>query len=270
MSVLKTYLTVIVLTTITITSAIYAAIFYYNQRPYTKDLVCCTYAEDIRWLHYAALHYDRVYLYIKNPARIHEVQQEFQESNITIMPFDNIGSCDTVYLHHIITHYNDLADRVAFLKGSCNLDTDKRYYYYYYLPFWKFYPDWEKLFPGNSWYKNDRDYGLRAFKMKYYQFRYNPAAPFEPSQYDNFEAFLHSRFTKRQSDNLIKYCYKNIIGGNFFVGRNNIQRYPVEMYERLVDTYKTGPNREIDHFQERLWGLLFANTLPDFSYLDKV
>jgi hypothetical protein len=232
--------------------------------------VCCAYAEDIRWLHDAALHYDRVYLYIKNPARVNEVQQEFQEPNLTVIPFDNIGSCDTAYLHHIITHYNDLADRMAFLKGSSNLDKKQRYYYFYYLPFGFFYPYWEKVFISRYVYKHHPTLGIRAFSIKEYQFRYNPAAPFEPSQYDNFEAFLHSRFTKKQSDNLIKYCCKNIIGGNFFVSRDNIQRYPLEMYESLVDTYKTGPNREIDHFQERLWGLLFANTLPDFSYLDTV
>ena len=50
-----------------------------------------------------------------------------------------------------------------------------------------------------------------------------------------------------------------IYGGNFIVNVSTIHRYDKEIYEKLINYDCKFPNREIDHFYERIWGLLFSN-----------
>lgn len=234
-----------------------------NSPPvFTKALVCCAFNEDLKWLHNAAAHYDNIYLYIKNPNRIKEVTLEFQhEQKISVIPFQNIGSCDHIYLYHIITHYDNLPDKIAFTKGS-SLPV-KRRYSYSYLPIarnpflYKYFLDTDEL--------NLRKEELKAFSLDDYSFTFHKDvhAPFQKSPYNSFEDFLLARFSKPQVDNLFKYASTIIFSGNFLVNNDNIKRYPREVYIKLFDETTPGPNREVDHFQERLWGLLFSNTLPN-------
>ena len=141
---------------------------YHNPLPQASDMVCCAYNENLKWIHSAARHYDRIYLYIKNTERFDEVAAEFQESNIEVIPFENKGSCDHIYLHHIITHYHDLNDRIAFMKGS-ELKVNV-YCYYFYIPLGL------KVLPiCASWHEPQV---WRYFSLSDWQFRNNPDAKY--------------------------------------------------------------------------------------------
>lgn len=234
----------------------------YKPPVHTKALVCCAFNEDVRWLHKAAAHYDNIYLYIKNANRVKEVTLEFQHNQkIQIIPFQNIGSCDHIYLYHIITHYDHLPDQIAFTKGS-SLPT-KRRYYYAYLPLGA--NSFLYNYFINTHDINSKKEDLKTFSLDDYSFTFHKEvqAPFQKSPYKNFEDFLLAHFTEKQVNNLFKYSSNIVFSGNFFVNHDNIKRYPKEMYVNLFDEHTPGPNREIDHFQERLWGLLFSNTLPN-------
>ena len=41
------------------------------------------------------------------------------------------------------------------------------------------------------------------------------------------------------------------------VERDNIRRYPLELFKAMASQPKY-PNEEVDHFIERIWGLLFT------------
>ena len=77
-------------------------------------MVCCVYNEDITWIHNETQQYDKIYIYVKNKKRINKLKKEFLNNKINIILLENIGSCDPVYLYHIINNYNSLEDTITF------------------------------------------------------------------------------------------------------------------------------------------------------------
>ena len=97
----------------------------------TIDLVCCVYKENIDWIKQERHKFNNIYIYLKNNSRSESIYNMFRNyDHIQVHTIDNIGSCDHVYLYHIITHYYNLPDKLVFCKGTYNKYYDSNYKYY--------------------------------------------------------------------------------------------------------------------------------------------
>ena len=95
------------------------------------DLVCCVYNENINWIKGEQYKFNNIYVYVKNNSRIESIYNMFHDfDHIQVYTMDNIGSCDHAYLHHLITHYYNLPDKLVFSKGTYNKHYDSDYKYY--------------------------------------------------------------------------------------------------------------------------------------------
>jgi flagellar basal body-associated protein FliL len=200
------------------------------------DLVIAFCREDLTWVFTVARQFRRVYIYTKcggcveNTTLLHELQTT--HTNIRIIPLPNIGSCDYVYLTHIIEEYHTLPTAIEFHVGTGNRSSRRMRYYFNYL-------------------------GLWGFSLHKYTFTNHVHMPFKRSVYNNLWHYstvvlgteLTSRLWKRT-----QYIY---MGGVFMATRDEIQKHPRKVYEQLRHT-QHHPNEEVDHFIERLWGPLFT------------
>ncbi len=230
-----------------------------KKNNHTKHLVLAVYNENITWVKKEIPKFNFIFVYIKNESRINELKELFKnDNNVLVISMNNIGSCDHVYLYHIINNYNNLADMNTFSKGT--------------EPLIKY-----NKFPDNKYVNkllgifNTND--LKKFSLSDYKFTNNKDAKFEfkKSKYNNLEEYLIDKFGKIFTNTLLKYsssiftftCFEKTIysfKGYFTVSKKKIIQYKRKLYEKLIEFETKGPNREIDHFHERIWGILFTNT----------
>lgn len=214
----------------------------------TSSLVVCAYNENIDWIESKETidKYTKIFVYIKNKDRFDKIKKN-NHKKIKYISLDNIGSCDFVYLHHIINHYSDLTDIVTFSKGTYK----------------KNIPKYNIISKSNSNNNNSK-----KFSLNYWNFSNNKNLNFkyQKSEFKNLEDYLLSIFKKESVDKLFSNSSYIIYAGWFTVSKDNIHRYKKKIYEKLIN-YKGGPNREIDHFHERIWGLLFSNTDTNIELL---
>lgn len=220
-----------------------------NRTKKTYSLVVCVYNENIDWLYDEknTFKYNEIYVYIKNKERAETFLANNNESNkIKYIQLPNIGSCDFAYLYHIIKNYDNLTDYICFSKGTFK-KTIRTYNDFNYI-----------IKPMYKLKQNVRR--LQNFKLEKYNFKFNKNLnfSFEKSEFKNLEHYLLSIFNKEGVDILFKNYTTIIYGGYFNVSKINIHRYDKKIYEKL-QVNKGGPNRELDHFHERIWGLLFSN-----------
>jgi hypothetical protein len=203
----------------------------------TNSMVCCVYNEDITWIHNEIQEYDKIYIYVKNKQRINKLKNEFTHTKINIILLENIGSCDHVYLYHIINNYDSLEDTITFCKGTYINKINK----YTYTK------------------KTSNNNALKSFKLNNWNFTYNTHSKYYKSEFNNLEEYLLSIFSKKNVDKLFSYSTYVLFGGYFTVTKDNIRRYNKNVYNKLINYDIKQPNREIDHYHERIWGLLFSN-----------
>ena len=205
----------------------------------TNSMVCCVYNEDINWIHKEYNNYNSIYIYIKNKNRFDKLKKEFLDNKINIILLENIGSCDHAYLYHIINNYNSLEDTITFCKGTyTNTNLINKYTYTK---------------------KSGNNNALKSFKLNNWKFTYNTHSKYYKSEFNNLEEYLLSIFSKKNVDKLFSYSTEIIYSGYFTVSKNNILRYNKNVYNKLINYDIKHSNREIDHFHERIWGLLFSN-----------
>lgn len=222
---------------------IFIIIYFCNYEVFSnikKELVICVYREDINWINNIIDKYDKIYIYIKNNKRITEVKNKFKHKKIKIIELENIGSCDHAYLYHIINNYNNLSDIVVFSKGTYRKNIHK--------------------YNINKNNTNKTNNFLKKFKLNNWTFSHNKTDfKYIKSNYSNLNEYLESLFDKHFVSKLFNDSDNWLMGGYFSLDKNNILRYPIYIYKKLINYKIKHPNREIDHFQERIWGLLFSN-----------
>ena len=152
----------------------------------TNSMVCCVYNEDITWIHNEIQEYDKIYIYVKNKKRINKLKKEFLNNKINIILLENIGSCDHVYLYHIINNYNSLEDTITFCKGTYINKINRNIKYTYT----------KKLGNNNA---------LKSFKLNNWKFTYNTNSKYYKSEFNNLEEYLLSIFSKKNVDKLFSY-----------------------------------------------------------------
>lgn len=267
------------------------------------DLVVCVYNEDITWLHKEQHKYNHIYVYVKNQSRTTSIHNMFNSyEHIKVYVIDNIGSCDHVYLYHIITNYYNLPDKLVLCKGTYDKYYDSDYKYYGSNKINK-YLMWNKLIIifilllsitlFMLWFKNILSRTLiylslfaliiisicvivtrksyitktsRAFKLKEWKFSNNNNNTKFIQTHDNIYSYMTNIFNTKFVDDLFKN-YKYVINkGYFSMSKDNIQQYPISVYESMINYKIKSPNRDIDHFHERIWGLLFSNSINTKTY----
>lgn len=230
-----------------------------KKNNHTKHLVLAVYNENINWVKKEIPKFNSIFVYIKNESRINKLKELFKnDNNVLVISMNNIGSCDHVYLYHIINNYNKLADLNTFSKGT--------------EPLIKY-----NKFPDNKHVKKllgiFNTNHLKKFSLSDWKFTNNKDSKFKfkKSKYNNLEEYLIDKFGKIFTNTLFKYSSsifsltyleKTIysLAGYFTVSKKNIMQYKRKLYKKLIEFETKGPNREIDHFHERIWGLLFTNT----------
>jgi hypothetical protein len=77
-------------------------------------IVIARYRESIDWINKIPKNF-KIFIYNKNnePLNIFDINE-----NINIINLPNIGREGDTYLHHIITHYDNLPDRIIFTQGD--------------------------------------------------------------------------------------------------------------------------------------------------------
>lgn len=268
------------------------------------DLVVCVYNENIEWLHKEQHKYNKIYVYVKNIMKVESIHIMFNDyEHIKVYSMNNIGSCDHAYLYHIIKNYYNLPDKLVLCKGTYNkyYDTDYKYYgsnhIYKYLRLNKvvivililLY-----IILSILWFKNILSQKAKylslftlmiisacvivirkmhyinrtspKFKLKYYKFANNNNNTKFITTHNNLYSYMTNIFNTKFVDDLFKNYEYIIFKGYFSVSRENIQKYPISVYKSMINYEIKSPNRDIDHFHERIWGLLFSNSINTKTY----
>jgi hypothetical protein len=277
------------------------------------DLILTYCAENLMWLRNRSEHYRRIFIYSKCGNTVApEVLNEVQPHPIIIRA-PNVGSNDYAVLHHIISHYNDLAPLSIFCEGadwfnlchadhvlrpsSLRVESSGSLGHLLYPPFPQFLaPDLTCLkrgfcstrpvcgtfdkgtFQACGRVKARKDgtrvgiwagtaAGIGGFSLKQgHAFQHSKVkAEYYPSMFANMSDWLVATVGDDLANSILEGGERLALGGFFAAESSNLRRYPRELYIALADQQKHS-NEEVDHFIERLWGLLltYRNAARDF------
>lgn len=200
--------------------------------------------------------YERVFVYSKCGADLHVLEKAFRSlcgsnTSVDVVPLPNVGGCDHTYLTHIFRRLgsNDggtsaLAPVTVFTKGR---------------------PDAAALCvtqpleraPARrqSMKKELSNFSLNAWQHTFNRDQTNQG--YVKSRFDNFGAWLHGSLGSPLAEYLLDHGQKAVYGGYFSAEAWTLERYPRAMYWALLQQ-QVSSNEEVDHFIERLWGLLLS------------
>lgn len=212
----------------------------------TTDLVVAFCGEDLSWIR-DLQGYRRIYVYTKCKQKVSLPKR------VTVRSLPNIGSCDYVYLQHIIKSYDEEnpPGRIEFTKGTHSLQRHCRLERRTHM--------WSKfaLFVTQMM-KRQRGFNLDEYKFSFHN---SEKFPFLKSPY-NYSQWCDVVFGGRLADFLFSAAQYPIFGGYFSLSNAQIHAYPVGMY-KCMQSYQKAANEEVDHFIERSWGLLFTLTFTE-------
>lgn len=191
-------------------------------------------AEEIDWISKQCHLYKHVFLYTKCGKSTNVVSNL---KNVSIIPTANIGSCDFVFLTHIINNYEVLEGYITFAKGR---DSSQKF---------------KILHPSSKYFKSDRC-DLSWSMGDSYTFTNNTTRfEFHKLGLPHGE-WMKDCFGERMRDHMTTYT-RVAYGGWWSVHTDRIKKYPINMYKRMRD-YQRFPNEEVDHYIERSWGMLMT------------
>ena len=233
------------------------------RKPVWVQVVVARYAEDVSWLE-------------KLPFRDILVIDKYDKQQkrrgdpppyAKVVKLENVGRCDHSYNHHIITHYDRLADVTLFVPGSCAAFKSK----------------WSKLEwvvkhvcrTGSSAFAIDERYSRpvheeqATFQIDNYMATgsanaaANPEVALQKSEHRPFGKFFKHHFPEHPGVHELTYQ------GIFAVAREHIRQTPRATYARLCSELDSHSNPEAGHYVERCWMALFhpvprsCMSLPD-------
>jgi hypothetical protein len=217
----------------------------FNTSDIKIDLVISRYSEDIKFLKEDYFNDFNIIIYNKG--------SPIEDPCIKL---DNIGRESHTYLHHIVANYDNLANVICFLPGSCMDHTfDKKIKTYKTLDLVK--QTKKTVFVGG--YVNGRD--IYNFKL------------------DEWESTNQNNKEKTDTHKL-KKCFSQPFGtwyennfpnvelrfitwnGIFAVSKKHILQHSKEYYEKLLMQLSDSSNPECGHYFERAWVSVFER-IPD-------
>lgn len=217
-------------------------VFPSTLRLLSSHLVVAFCGEDIRWIANETEFYDQIFIYTKCQGKIPSKLQNHPK--IVIKDLPNIGSCDFVYLHHIVKCWDSLPYMVSFSKGTYRSNY-KHLYTYRKDKSQSYNPKKYSQFELNDW----RFSNHKERKMKFHR-----------ANIRGLGKWLKFNIGEKG------YCILRngqamIHGGAFSALSKDIKRHGKEMYEKLMKPMSHA-NEEIDHYVERFWGPLLTTYSP--------
>ena len=252
------------------------------------QLVIAQCDESLDWLKTRARLYERVFVYAKCAfgGRLERTRRAVAGmSNVEVIPSPNVGSNDYAVLQHTIRHYYELAPLTVFCEAGqywlCHPDTvvrpklkDRRTTTRSpYLRLTQF-----RSGPSDSWpfsAKNSGPYGPHyagTFTCSHWgNYVYGQASKekgrdqkqgdfkqsFALTNFSSLEAWLRDTAGDQLAEYLLQHAGHLTLGGYFAAEAANLRRYPIELYKAFA-AQQLHPNEEVDHFIERMWGLLLT------------
>jgi hypothetical protein len=208
------------------------------------ELVVATCMENLDWLGEYSKKFKRVTVYSKcNRERMLP-----RAPNITILPLPNVGSCDYVYLTHIIDNYDDLLDVVEFSKGRPRLFERSP------LPL-----VCTCCAPNSSESQKILDFSMKDPHLFGAPFHapMNEKYEWNASPYSTLGDWADVQEGHIDRNNFHRDYCNVIYQGYFTVTRTMIHQTSKETYIYFQKQQKHA-REEVDHFFERMWGPLFC------------
>lgn len=219
---------------------------YFLERHKNIELVVSRYNENLNWLSEQPFKNYSVIVYNKG------VNEDFEkpEKLKAIINLPNVGRESHTYLHHIISHYDNLADVTVFLPGSCNLaykktraknvieNVEKNYNTYFI----------DKI---DNVYEKFKDFKMDDYKSSDQSNKQvNSETNLTMSKYRPFGVWYKTHFGD------IKVS-KTSYFGIFAIHKRDIWKHSKEYYKELLDELSVSSNPEVGHYYERAWGVIF-------------
>ena len=206
--------------------------------PHSLDIIIAHYNEDLSWIEEARALCEtaRFFIYTKG---IHSSTSALYPFAI-VVPLPNVGRESHTYLHHIITHYDDLAEHVLFTQGN-PFDHKPREEFF------------EAFIKGTCTHANARDWYPIPDKANV-TYTWTPQIENVAKHPNRFIGiwwdFIFDK--KEQYENALKVVW----GGIFRVHKSYITRRPHLFYRRAIATVSYDANPIEGHYFERAWGNL--------------
>jgi len=219
------------------------------------DVVVSRYSENLEMLKdFPADKYQRIFIYNKNPT---PYESTLERATVENLP--NIGREAHTYLHHVIKHYDDLADTTLFIPGSVRNKP------------WK---DFQLYKIRKSLDNGPGSFIVRSTRPKSMEHDFQIDSH-ELSNSSNKSLNKESKLTPASIRPLSKWLEHYMPGedmhclgvfGTFSATRDDIRKRPKSFYEELIKTVDT-TNPEAVHYMERLWANIFS--IPEKNCLDR-
>ena len=194
------------------------------------EIVVAKYKEDISWTR----NFENVIIYDK--------------SNNKDLP--NIGREAHTYIHHIIEHWNNLANITVFLQGNPHDHTSH-------------YENGEQSMMLSTFI----DFLISSARANGFSqnYSYRPMdAIYEAKKGSNYEVpdsftiSIHSYF-KRYTNTEIHRNIKFYVGAQFAVSKEIIQCIPLWKWKEMLDSLSYSYTPVTAHYMERIWYLMFKD-----------
>jgi UDP-galactopyranose mutase len=209
------------------------------------DLVIARYNEPLDWLQKINISkINRIFIYNKNSEPIRFTENLSFNKKIIIKNIPNVGRESHTYLNHLITHYDDLSDRIIFtqakfsdhLYGNRSISTK----------FNDFFADTRSFFVAYPY-----DEGIK--KLRIFFWIQNTRLNKDGYCFEDWaKAFVEPHLDKIiNSTIMIKY------GACFTINREDCRSRPLHFYQQLINTINDHNNPEEGHFFERIWYYIF-------------
>ena len=201
-------------------------------------LIITRYNEDIEWVKI----FDNYIIF--NKGRLEEVNESFLNKTYNLL---NVGKDVDVILRYIITHYNDLPDKIAFCQAN--------YYYHYPLSVDEF--KYQLLTLQNG-------YSILDYNPNKYSDQVNNKSSFNINEWppnhklENYKPEYNLGVWWRELSGE-EYVQKSKIfwGCIFCVHKSLIYRRPLSFYNKMHQYYTKNLNPVETHFAERAWVNIF-------------
>jgi hypothetical protein len=171
---------------------------------------------------------------------------------ITCESLPNVGCEGHTYLHHIIHHYNHLADVTIFLQGSSHLPNK--------------FMRVQKTIEQACLHKNSFFFITRAtlpdsfnnFVLEKYQFSSNTnkgdtaSITLEPAKFRPFENWYHKMFPE------VGQIETGVVWNSIFaIEKSQVHKKPIEHYRKFIEQLNHHVQPEALHYIERSWLAIF-------------
>lgn len=243
---------------------IYANYLYYKMDE-RVDVVVAHYKEDLFWLNPYLKKIDRLYLYCKDPDLCRKgLPENMQGARLIIKNLPNEGREANTYLHHIINHYDTFSDRTVFTLASLNNNWMRKLSFIFSLT---------ETIPVTSFVKpqNMKD-GIKDFKFLSHTVvarslgdgYTSKNTPIKLAEYQPLDSWMRHYF----GYDLCSANYRIGIGHHgaiFSVKRENIRKFPLKLYKRLLLANSGADSMEAGYYMERIWRFMFSDDVRGCS-----